>query len=339
MAKKLTIREIAEKAGVSKATVSRVLNASDAVNAETREKVLGIIRKYDYAPSSTARSLSRSESNIVGVLIPEIENPFFGEILKVVSAAVARNNLTMVCFNSGNRQENDEKALASMRGERIKGLIYTPAVDYAQSPERLQCIKKYLDALDAPVVFLDRRIEGLPNTEGVYFDNYRAAYLAVRRMAEAGHTKIGIINASLDRVLARERQNGYLAALRDCGLPAEERYMFFGDYSIETSYALSQKLLQLPDRPTAVLTCNNFTSIGFLKAAAQAQLTVNEDIACIGFDRLDTLDELGWPFNYIERNIQKMGEKAIELLTNRIAFPQTAYKDEILAPTLVIRKL
>lgn len=339
MTRKLTISEIAEKAGVSKATVSRVLNSADSVKAETRERVMNVINKYDYTPSSMARILSKNESNIVGVLIPEIENPFFGEILKVVSETISRNNLTMICFNSGNKRENDEKALESMRDYRIKGLIYTPAIDYTQTPEALQRMKKHLKDLDAPIVFLDRRLEKLPNSEGVYFNNYKGAYLAVQRMAKAGHKKIGIINAGLDRVLARERQNGYLDALRACNLEADERYMFFGDYSIEKSYELSQKCLQMQDRPTAVLTCNNFTSIGFLKALAQAQLTLNEDIACIGFDRLDTLDELGWPFNYIERNIRRMGEQAIEKLISRVAFPQKAYKDEIIDPELVIRKL
>ena len=129
MAKKWTIREIAEKAGVSKATVSRVLNASASVNPATREAVMDVIRKYDYTPSSMARILSRSESDMVGVLIPEIENPFFGEILKVVSDTIVQNDLTMICFNSGNQRENDEKALINMRNYRIKGLIYTPAVD------------------------------------------------------------------------------------------------------------------------------------------------------------------------------------------------------------------
>ncbi len=339
MAKKWTIREIAEKAGVSKATVSRVLNASASVNPATREAVMDVIRKYDYSPSSMARILSRSESDMVGVLIPEIENPFFGEILKVVSDTIVQNDLTMICFNSGNQRENDEKALINMRDYRIKGLIYTPAVDYSQSPADLQRIKKLLNDLDAPVVFLDRRIEGLPNTEGVYFNNYKAAYLAVQRMAEAGHTRIGILNAGLERVLARERQNGYLDALRDCGLAAEERYMFFGDYSVERAYELSLQCLQMEDRPTAMLTCNNFTSIGFLKAVTQAGLTLHRDITCIGFDRLDILDELGLPFNYIERNIRAMGETVIEKLTSRIAFPQKAFQDCIIDPELIIRKL
>lgn len=332
---KITINNIAKEAGVSRTTVSRVLNSSGYVSIDTRKKVDYVIKKYGYTPSALARYLHQGASDIIGVLIPEIENPFFGEILKVISHEIEKHSLSMICFNSNNNGENDLHALVTMKNYRIKGLIYTPAIDYRTKAEQ-QRISKLLDDISAPIILLDRRMDFYKNADGVFFDNYTASYLATKKLIEAGHTDIAIINADLGRVLARERQAGYLKAMEDFSLNIRDDYIFLGDYTVETSYELSKKCLSLKNRPTAVLTCNNFTSLGFVKAAHEIGLRLKDDICCIGFDRLNELEMMGIPFNYIERNVQEMANNAVQFLTKRLETPNRPYSQQIIMPKLVL---
>lgn len=336
--KNINIKSIAQEAGVSRTTVSRVLNNSGYVNIETQKKVDQVIKKYGYTPSAFARYLHKGHSDIIGVLIPEIENPFFGEILKVISREAENHSLSMICFNSNNDGNKDIHALVTMKNYRIKGLIYTPAVDYQTEKER-QRISNLLNDIAAPVILLDRKMDYYKNADGVFFDNFSAAYQATKALIEAGHTNIAIINAELNRVLARERQAGYLKALAEFSLKTKDDYIFLGDYTVETSYELAKKCLTLKDRPTAVLTCNNFTSLGFMKAANELGIHLKEDIVCVGFDRLNELEIMGIPFNYIERNTQEMADKAVDFLIKRLAAPERPYSQHVIMPKLVLRNM
>ena len=170
-----TIGDIAKEANVSKTTVSRVLNNSASVDDSTRKKILELIDKYNYVPSTTARNLSKGESSTIGVIIPEIDNPFFGEMLRGIMDTMEQEGLTVMCFNSDDKKEKDEKALAGLRQNGIKGLIYTPAVDYSSDQEQ-KILKKQLQSLNAPVVVVDRELNFLQNADGVFFHNELAAY-------------------------------------------------------------------------------------------------------------------------------------------------------------------
>ena len=336
--KSVNIATIAQEAGVSQTTVSRVLNNSGYVSTDTRDKVNRVIEKYGYTPSALARGLHSGQSDIIGVLIPEIENPFFGELLKIISLEAEKHSLSMICFNSDNNGEKDLRALETMKQYRVRGLIYTPAIDYQSATER-ENITFALDSLNAPIVFLDRRLSFYENADGVFSDNTGAIYQATKALAEAGHKKIAIINAELDRVLARERQSGYEAALKQLSIPYREDYVFLGDYSIEKSYVLSKKCLAMEDRPTAVITCNNFTSLGFLKALSETSLVLNEDIACIGVDGLNELENVGILFNYIERNTREMAKMSINLLLEKLKTRSPLFTEHIIKGELILRKL
>ncbi len=333
----LTIMDIAREAGVSKATVSRVLNNSGAVSSKTREKVLDIIAVNKYSPSATARSLSKGTSSAIGFIVPEIDNPFFGELLRGVIELTDKNNLTLICYNTDDDAEKDCKALNMLKENRVCGILYTPAVDYSSKSERKRLTRLFQE-IDVPVVLLDRKI-GLPDTDGVYFNDYQGMYSATETLIKAGHRDIGIINASMDRVLARDRQKGYLDALKNAGIQPNDKYMFFGNYRATKAYELSKELLSMSDRPTAVLTCNNRTSLGFLRAVHERGESVPEDIVCIGLDGIEILDAIGNPFNYIERDAKKMGRAAVELLINRMTFPNRPKMEIVLDTRLVIKKL
>lgn len=333
----LTITDIAKEAGVSKTTISRVLNHSGAVKPETREKILGIIEKNHYSPSATARNLSKQTSSAIGVVVPEVDNPFFGEVLRGITEIADKNDLTLICCNTDDNVKKDRRALTMLKEYRICGLLYTPAVDYSSNKEKKN-LKKMIEELNTPVVLMDREIDYL-NLDGVYFDDYQGMHDATEILIQNGHRKIGIINGTLDQVLARRRQGGYIKALREAGIDPDERYMLYGNYRMTRAYELSLELLAMEDRPTAVLTCNNRTSMGFLRALHEKGVRTPEDIACIGLDRIEALDIVGNSFNYIKRDAKKMGRMAVDLLINRMAFPDRPYVKKNIETPIVIKKL
>jgi len=312
----ITIKDIAKEAGVSKATVSRVLNKPHIVEPETKTRVENVIKKRHYSPSATARNLSRRTSDTIGFVVPEVDNPFFGDILRAVANAIEDFQLTLICCNTDDSMEKDLKALVMLKEQRVRGLLYTPAVDYCSKEER-EHLTKILSEMETPVVIMDRHVD-IGDFDGVYFDDYQGMFNATKELINQGHTKIAIINATLERVLARTRRDGYIDALKASNIQPEERYNFEGDYGMTKAYELSKKLFDMEDRPTAVITCNNRTTLGFIKALRERKEKVPEDIVYVGLDRIEELDVMGYKMNYIERDGKIMGQKAYELLARRI---------------------
>lgn len=334
----VTITDIAREAGVSKATVSRVLNRSASVDSNTRERVEEIIRRKKYSPSTVARNLAYGISSIVGIIVPEIDNPFFGEVLRGASSIADKNELTLMCFNSDDNAEKDYKALKTLRDYRVRGMLYTPAIDYDTS-EQKKTVNKLLEGLDAPVVIMDREPAAFSRYDGIFFADRKSMCEATERLILAGHKKIGILNATQERWLARIRQAGYRDALEKHGIPYNENYCYFGDYSMTRAYMQACEMLEKEDRPTAVVTCNNRISMGFLKALREHGMKIAEDISCIGLDRIEALDIVGNDFNFIRRDAIEMGKKAMEMLIRRMAFPTAAVQKVYLDSEIVIRKL
>ena len=332
-----TISDIAREAGVSKATVSRVLNSTGAVSDATRRRILDVIKRRNYTPSSTARSLSKGTSPIIGFISPEIDNPFFGEILHSATEMIDERGLTMIFYNTDDDAAKDRQALKNLMDHQVAGVLYTPATDYSDPEERDQ-LRRQLQGLNVPVVIMDRNI-GFTDFDTVHFNDYQGMYDATERLIQAGHEKIGIVNGTLDRVLARERQRGYLDALNHRGIAPRDDYMFYGDYHSERAYELSKRLLAMPDRPTAVLTCNNRTTVGFLRALYERDEKLGEDIACVGLDRIEVLDRIHMPLNYIERDSRQMGREAAKLLFSRLDFPRRPRTELILNTRVVAEYL
>lgn len=331
-----TIMDVARTAKVSKATVSRVLNNSTFVDQKTKEHVLAVIEELKYSPSATARSLSKRESSIIGMIVPEVDNPFFGDVMRGVTEVIERNNLMLICCNTDDDRGNDIKALGMLKEHRVRGLLYTPAIDYSEEEEQRE-LKTVLEDLDIPVVLMDRLIGSL-DLDGICFNDSEAMYQATLALINAGHTKIGIINGTMDRVLARIRQAGYIKALEEKGIVPNEKYMFFGNLRMTKAYELSMQLLDLEDLPTAVLTCNNRTTLGFLKALYEKKMSL-DDIVCIGLDRIEPIDIINADLNYIKRDAREMGRRAIEMLLDRIQHPDNPIQKIVLDTPLVIKNM
>lgn len=336
--KNVTIGDIAKAAGVSKTTVSRVLNNSGPVDSKTEKRILELIDQYNYTPSSVARNLSRGESSSIAVLVPNFSNPYFAEILQEISSELTKRDLTMICFNSQDSDETDEKSLNIIKYYRVKGLIYTPA-NVHKSKEASRKLRTLLNEINTPIVVMDRRIDGLKKVDGVFYDDYYAAYEATKAFIEKGHRKIAIsVTWKKGSFLHKDREEGYLAALKDHGIEAREEYIISGDLGT-VAYDEALKCLQLPDRPTAVLTANNDTTLGLLKAAHTLGFEVPKDIAHIGFERIEGIDFLDENRSYVDRSTKKMGQMVIEMLFNRFLTPNKPYEECIIKPNLIIRDL
>ncbi|MDR0381686.1 MAG: LacI family transcriptional regulator [Oscillospiraceae bacterium] len=332
--KKTTINDIAEEAGVSKATVSRVLNHEELVDEETRNRVLDIIRKRRYSPSLVARNLSNRASNTIGIIIPEIDNSFYGKILRTIVNITDAEGLIPICFDTGNNPEKDMKSLRILRDQRVGGLIYAPSVEHggADAAERA---KQLLDDMGVPAVLIDRNVPDFQRS-GVFFDGFDAGYRATKILIAAGHTDVGIITGSLKLGIARERLRGYLEAHEACGLPVRRTLIFEGDFTSKTAYLLSREMLSLPERPGAVLTCNNDTGLGFLQALAERKLRTPRDIEHIGIDEIDVFDDLRMRYNHVARGRVEMAQKAMKLLTAQIRNPDTRPESVWIAPRFVL---
>jgi len=314
--KKITIKEIAEEAGVSKATVSRVLNHGEIVDKETKNRVHAIMKKYRYSPSLVARNLSNQVSNTIGIVIPEIDNPFYGKILRTIVNKADDEGMIPICFDTGNNPEKDVKSLRILRDQRVRGIIYAPSVEYGE-PDAVTKAKQAMDDLGVPVVLIDRNVPEFERS-GVFFDNLDAAYRCTKILLAIGHSKIGIITGSSKIGISRDRLSGYRIAFEENGVPVEEKYIFGGDFTAETAYSLSKKMFEMEDRPSAVLTCNNSTGLGFLQALTEKKMKTPKDIEHVGIDEIDAFDYLHMRYNHVTRSRTDMAIKAMELLLAQI---------------------
>ncbi|MCL2864735.1 MAG: LacI family transcriptional regulator [Lachnospiraceae bacterium] len=305
------IYEIAKMAGVSKSTVSRVLNNNGYVSQEVRDKVNKVVEETGYTPSVVARSLSRQETNIIGVVIPEMANHFFAEVLSGISEVCDQMGWSMICCDTGNDVVKEDRALRVLAQQRVRGLILTPAAERNLKERRV--LETLFDDLEVPIVLLDRHLNK-SRWGGVFYENKKSGYLATKELIQAGSETVGIITGDLKLQIARERYQGFLMAMEEAGKPIDEAYVFVGDFSVETSYKLTKKMIAAGNMPDSIITSNNLTSLGFLKAMREEKKRIGRDIAVIGIDSIDILDILDYSFSCVARDTNEMGKTAMRLL-------------------------
>ena len=233
----MTINDIARMAGVSKTTVSRVLNNTGYVNQETRDNISRIIEETNYFPSATAVNLSKRESTTIGVVVPEIDNSFFAEILQGITEVCDKNDLSMLCCDTQNNAEKEARALRMLSQQRVRGVIITPAITYTD-PQASRTFKKLLSSLNVPVVMVDRELEGA-QWDGVYYENFQSAYQATVELIKSGHRRIGILTGDLQLKLGQDRFKGFLQAMEDHDLPVAEKDILRGDFTTDTAYRMA----------------------------------------------------------------------------------------------------
>jgi len=316
-----TIFDVARLAGVSKSTVSRVINGSQAVTDETREKIEKAMEELRYTPSAAARTLSSKQTNVIGVIFPDSSEYFFGQLLKgIIQEADAHSMVVMQC-NSYHDPEKEGRALKMLAQQRIRGLIITPTLEKYENPEYRQQVVDMLKSFNVPIVFVDRCIIGLAK-DGVMFDNYQGGFLAGKTIAAARPKNVGAIVVDTALTLGRDRLRGFKDGLAVCGAEADQGNIFTSksQMSEEEILHVSRKLLDKLVPGGAVFMSNGFVSKIFLREVNGRKLKLGEDIHCVAFDRIELLETYtDLAFQYIDRSEREMGRCAAKMLLQRIA--------------------
>ena len=331
----VTIDDIAKKAGVSSATISRVLNNSSYVKEETREKILKIIEEMNYVPSAIARSLSKRETSTIGIIVPDITNSYFGEIIKGISRIAEEVDLNIILFNTNNNVKSELKALEEIKKHRLKGVIMTPGFgDTKFQYEFIEAIK----SINIPIVLVSADLNYI-TLSGVFVDDILGGYLATKSLIENGHNEIGIITGMMSSSSAVNRLSGYKRALKENNISINYEYIKEGKFKLEEAYELTNDFLRMENPPTAIIACSNRMTLGVIKALIQQKINVPNDIAIIGFNRVELMDIVGINLSYIEDSPIALGESSIRLLLDIFKSKDGEYeiKRINIPPRLILR--
>lgn len=325
-----SMNEVAKRAGVSIATVSRVLNNSESVNEATRLKILKAIKDLKYQPSRVAKRLrSKSvSSNLLGVLIPDIQNPFYVDVLRGIEDVAYKHNYAIIMCNYGQDEKKEIMYLDILKSEAIDGLIAAPV---NENDQRLKSIIK--DGL--PVVCVDRGLSGI-EVDIVWVNNEEGAYAAVNYLVKSGYRRIAYISGLPSIPSSRMREKGYRRALADNEIELEV-IIKYGNSSYESGVALCDELLDMPNPPDAIFTGNNLITLGALETIHKRKKRVPEDVAIIGFDDMFWASSLNPPLTAVRQPAYEIGKRAGELLIQRISDPQRACIQMTLNAELMIR--
>lgn len=330
----VTISDIAKQAKVSLTTVSRVLNGSGYVKEETKQRILLAIKEKNYVPSAIARSLSKSETNTIGVIVPDITNAYFGEIIKGISDIAEKNNLNIILFNTDNYLEKEIRALELLREQRIKGIIMTPGFGEEKFNE---AYIKTIDNLNIPIILVSADIK-FTKLNGVLVDNIKGGFDATNLLIKEGHTKIGIMTGLLSSEPVVDRLKGYKKALKKSKIPFEKKYIYYGDFKLDKAYELTKNLFREKDHPTALIICSNMMTMGVIKALKEEDRSIPKDLAIVGFDKIDFLDIVGVNITYVEDSPLELGRLSMVMLCDIIENPENKNARRlVIAPQIIIK--
>lgn len=329
-----SIKAVARLAGVSVATVSRVLNDSGPVKEETRRRILEVVESLGYVPHGAARSLTTNQTDTLGVLLPDIYGEFFSELIRGIDSAARRQGYHVLVSGSHEDREEVQAVLRALRG-RVDGLILmTPSADMLEA-------LRSVPPGSPPIVLLNCPPGGLP-FDSINVDNHGGAVAMVRHLAGLGHRRIAFIQGPPDNHDARERLRGYRDAVRELGLEPDAKLEVSGDFSEEAGCQAGETLLKLKTRPGAVFAANDAMAIGCLHALRQAGVEVPEEIAVAGFDDVPIARFMSPPLTSVGVPIAELGALALERLLESVrqrgaSGGGRSPRHEELPPVLVVR--
>lgn len=329
----VTIHDIAARAGVSHTTVSRVMNKSGSVSLTTQQKVEKAVSELNYVPNAYARGLSKSETNVIGLVVPEIRNPFFGEIIEGVSSIADKNDLNVLLFNTDENLKKEERALQFLKEHRIRGLIITPVTGQdSYNKEYIESFKR----MRIPIVLVDRNIIN-SNFDGVYYDDTQAIFDATSLLLDEGHRDIVVLGGNPNLKLALNRVGGYLKAFETYGIPFKKENIYYGDFTKECAYQQINEVLKRKTWPSAIVSNNNMLTLGCLKALFEKGIKIPDDISFVGYDKIEFLDIIQSNITIVEKKEFEYGQNAMQLLLKRMENPDMTQQRIIMSATLVKR--
>ncbi len=326
----VTIKDVAQKAGVSPATVSRVVSNRGSVSEKTRRKVLTAVRELGYRPNVIARSMVTKSTQMVGLVLTDIMNPFFAELARGVESTLWEEGYTLILANTDEDIQREQAVVSALVEKQVDGLILVPASS-RQASHLLEIVHQQV-----PLVLVDRGVDDLL-VDTVLVDNENGAYYAVSHLIRLGHRDIGMILDNLDITTNIERLAGYHRAMREQGLTAQEQWVRSCQYTLQSAYDIAYDMFQAPHHPTALFTASNFMTLGAIKAILDLGLKVPEDIALVGFDDLEW-NQLFYPrLTAVAQPVFDLGRVAAQRLLARLRGDTGPPQEIRLRTTFIIR--
>lgn len=325
----VTMKDVAAAAGVSIATVSRVLAGGNKVTAEMRRRVGQTIQDLDYHPNRLARDLRAGLRKLVGVIIPDLQNPFFPGVVHGVEEVLYAAGYTLVLGHSDGLAEREQTHLSVLRGEGAAGLILIPDNGPGADYESLR-------SRELAVVAVDRVPRGL-DVDLVTVSNHEGAREATQHLLEHGYESIAFINGPRNVTVAQDRLAGYKEALRLSKIPFDESLVVYSDFRQAGGAMAMARLLDRANPPRAVLIANNLSTLGALQEIHGRGLNIPEQIAVIGFDDMSWATSLNPPLSAVAQPAEEMGKTAAKLLLQRLREPNRPARQVVLPTRLIVR--
>lgn len=331
MDSKPNIQDVARLADVSIATVSRVINNQGGVRKVTEERILKAIEELGYIRNAAARTMKRKETNTIGVIVPDIKNPFFPLVMAGIEQKAREKDYFTILSSTNESPIIEEKIVKNFIERGVDGVIITTA---NEDGEHLNLLQEQ----NIPIVAVDRSIRSF-DVDTVLVDNVKGSYQAVQHLILQGNRKIAIICGPQNTTPGFERFIGYKKALEDYNIPLDERYVVQGDFGEHSGYLATRQLNELDDRPTAIFSSNNLMTIGCMKALEEIEWKLGDEVAFIGFDDVDIATFLSPKLSVVTRPMNAVGEIAFTFLYERIHFKSDLPKRKYsLPPELIIRQ-
>lgn len=330
-----TLKDVAKKAGVSAATVSRVLQDHPRISMKTKQHVRACIQELGYTVNNVARSLKTNRSRTVGFVCPELTNSFFMQVAKGVEDELRKAGCSLILCNSREEPREEAERLQLLLSQCVDGIILIPAT---RSAGHLQAVRE----AGVPVVTVDRTLDDW-QTDAVLVDNRGGSRTATEALLQRGHRRIAYIGGDLSLLTARERDQGYREALALAGVPVDEQLIRYGDFHVESGSSLMAELMGLPDPPDTVFIANYFMYLGAVRwllahrsAGPQAGHPFGRHITLANFDNLEHLSVFGGSDVVVEQPMQMLGQQAAALLLRRIEGDWTGAPEQIRLQTRLL---
>jgi len=323
------IKDVADAAGVSTATVSRVLANKPHVREEVKKRVMAVVKDLNYQPNRVAQSLRSNTSRIIALIVADIENPFFQRVSRAVDDAAQELGYNVMLCNTDEDPAKEKKCLDLLRVENVAGIILSPT-------------RKGIDnfaetySLETPMVMIDRHVSNF-EVDNVLIDNVSSAHTIVSHLIEHGYNRIaGVFGA--ESTTGQERREGFLKALKDNDIKPAHDLIKYSNPRENDGFKTAMDLLKRSDRPDAIFTSNSLLASGTIRAIRKSKLSIPSDIAVASFDDTSWAKLIDPALTVIEQPTYEIGRTATEMLIKRINDPTRANREVVLKTKLIVRQ-
>jgi DNA-binding LacI/PurR family transcriptional regulator len=328
---KATIYDVAREAGVSIAAVSQVINGKGKISEERRNQIMLVMERLHYQPSYIAAALTGKKTYTLGLLVPDISNPFFAEIARSVENQGDSRGYSLVICSTDNKDERLERYLSLLQQKSVDGMIIGTGI------KKKEMLDRMLER-SVPIVMIARELPEI-DVQTVVVDDFAGGVLAAKHLLGLGHSRMSVLAEAPQVSSSRERIRGFRQALAEAGLELpEERVRESSEDLVKDGKCRAMELLSHKERPTAIFCCNDLLAVGALQAAKQLQIGVPSELSIVGFDNTILASVTDPPLTTVAQPMELMGTIAVDLVIGQLNKEPAVQQRKVLSPELIIRQ-